>query len=123
MAEPTRDFKLDADGEWVTENGDFVRVGGADAVPQGIRIRVGLILGEAYLDESEGVDYFGSVLVKNPDPIVVRSVIGEQIAKTPDVVAVVGAQLTDEGDRQASIAYQVDTVYGQAFTDSVQVPG
>jgi hypothetical protein len=82
-----RDFKSDSSGEWVVEDGDFATVADADAVPQGIRIRVGMFLGECYLDESIGVDYIDSVFIKNAD------------------------QLVNEGGRAYSISYAVDTVY------------
>ncbi len=119
----TRDFKLDADGEWVVENGDFVTVADADAVPQGIRIRLGMFLGECYLDESIGVDYIGTILVKNPDPLVVREELRRGIAATPDVTDVIGAQLQlDSATREANIDYTVDTVYSETpFNSSAQV--
>jgi hypothetical protein len=106
-----RDFSSTSDGEWTVANGDFSTVADADAVPQGIRIRVGMFLGECYLDESVGVDYVDSILVKGADPLVVRALLSTAIADTPDVTNVVGAQLVDDGDRQSSIVYQVDTTY------------
>lgn len=114
MADPIRDFEGDANGEWVTLDGDFSVVAGAAAVPQGISIRVGMFLGECYLDEQEGIDYPNVILIKNPDPLVVRGVIQAQIVKTPDVTNVVGADLLQENaTREASIAYSVDTVYSE----------
>lgn len=107
-----RDFKSDADGEWVVEDGDFATVADAEAVPQGIRIRVGMFLGECYLDESIGVDYIDSIFVKNPDPLLVRSLLEAAIARTPDVTNVVGAALVGpDGEREASISYAADTIY------------
>jgi hypothetical protein len=106
-----RDFKSDSSGEWVVEDGDFATVADADAVPQGIRIRVGMFLGECYLDESIGVDYIDSVFIKNADPLLVRSLIERAISGTPDVTNVIGAQLVNEGGRAYSISYAVDTVY------------
>ncbi len=106
-----RDFKATEDGEWYIEDGDFKTISDEDAVGQGIRIRARTFLGEIYLDESVGVDYIDSILIKNPDPLVVRGLLSEAIAKTPDVTNVVGAQLINEGGRQYSIAYSVDTVY------------
>jgi hypothetical protein len=124
MADPVRDFKITDDGEWYTANGDFATVAGADAVRQGIRIRVGMFLGECYLDEAIGVDYINVVLVKNADPLVVRAEIQREIADTPDVTNVIGAQVDIDGaTREGSVSYEVDTVYSeQPFSDTIEVP-
>jgi hypothetical protein len=123
MADPIRDFEIDDDGEWVTSNGDFVKVGGVDAVPQGVRIRLGMILGECYLDESVGVDYLGSINIKNPDPLVVRELLRQAIAATPDVTNVVGAQLIQEAGREAAVDFAYDSIYSeQTISDQVDVP-
>jgi hypothetical protein len=123
MAGPVRDFMGTDSGEWVTQNGDFLTVAGADAVPQGIRIRLRLFEGECYLDESKGVPYIDQIFVKNADALVVRALLQDAIAGTPDVVNVVGAQLITDADRNASIDYVVDTVYSeQPFSAQVGVP-
>jgi hypothetical protein len=125
MADPVRDFASTASGEWATSNGDFGTVAGAAAVPQAIRIKVGMILGECFLDETIGVDYLGQIIdIKNPDPLVVRALIQAPIEDTPDVTNVVGAELIGpDKDREASIAYQVDTIYSQEpFSGTVEVP-
>lgn len=120
---PIRDFKSTEDGEWAVENGDFAPVAAAAAVEQGIRIRLGLFKGECYLDEAAGVDYIDVVMAKNADPLVVRAELQRPIADTPDVVNVVGAELQDDGDRNASISYVVDTVYSdEPFSAQIQVP-
>lgn len=118
-----RDFKATTDGEWDVTGGVFSTVADAEAVPQGIRIRVGMFLGECYLDESIGVDYIDSILIKNPDPLVVRALISDAIASTPDVTNVIGAQLVQESaTRDASIEYSADTIYGETpITDQIEV--
>lgn len=118
-----RDFKIDSDGEWVVENGDFTTVSDGDAVAQGIRIRVGMFKGECYLNQSIGVDYIDSVFVKNPDPLLIRSLFEAAISATPDVTNVVGAELVNEGNRNYSISYIADTVYAtDPLVGQVSVP-
>jgi hypothetical protein len=114
-ANPVRDFAGTESGEWAIVNGDFGVVAGAAAVPQGIRVRVKTILGEIFLDESLGVDYLGKILVKAPDPLEVRAEIGEQILSTPDVTDAMGTSLVGpDAERQATISYQVATIYSQS---------
>jgi len=111
MADPVRDFKEDASGDLAVIGGDFAGVSGIDAVKQGNKIRVRCILGEIELDESLGVDWLGQILVKNPDPIVVRELIREALADTPDVTSVVAADLRRISGRSYSVAYTEETVF------------
>lgn len=124
MAGAIRDFKGTADGEWAIENGDLAVVEGAEAIPQGIRVRLQMFKGECYLNESAGVDYIDRILVKNTDPLVVRALLSEAISDTPDVVTVIAAQLVqEEGTRNASISYQCDTTYSEIpLTEQVDIP-
>lgn len=121
---PIRDFRATEDGEWYVSGGKFEAIGGPEAVPQGIRIRVSFFKSECYLDEEVGVPYVDDILVKSPDPLIVRAVIQEAISKTPDVTDVVGAQLVQEpGSRDASISYEAATVYGeQTVVGQIEVP-
>lgn len=124
MAEQlVRDFEATADGEWAVRNGDFAAVAGEAAVPQGVRLRLGVILGECYLDEQVGTDYW-TIMEKAQDPLVVRAILEEQIAATPDITNVVGADLQREGGtREASISYSYDTVYStETLADQQAVP-
>jgi hypothetical protein len=120
-----RDFAMTATGGWAVVNGDFATVAGSAAVPQGAAIRLRMFLGECFLDESKGVDYLGKILVKNPDPLEVRAEFATAILDTPDVTDAVGAGLQGpNAQRQATISYQVATVYSQdPVAGEVQVPG
>ena len=118
-----RDFKSTSTGGWAVEDGDFATVADAEAVPQGIRIRVGMFLGECYLDESVGVDYVDSIFVKNPDPLLVRSLLEAAISGTPDVTNVVGAQLVKVDSRDYAISYAADTIYSdEPLVGQIGVP-
>jgi len=120
MADPVRDFAIDASGDLSIAGGDFSPVAGAAAVQQAVRIRVRTFLGEILLDQSLGVDYLNSVLVKNPDPLVIRQAILDQVSAIPDVTAVVGSQLVINPDRTASIKITYRTVYSETpVTDTV----
>lgn len=114
MANPIRDFLLDEDGDLSISNGDFALASGVEAVEQGISIRVKTFLGEIFLDESQGVDYLNQILIKNPSPLVVRELIREAIANTPDVTDVLGQQLVLNSNRTGSINYQVAHVYSSS---------
>jgi hypothetical protein len=114
---PVRDFLMDNTFALAVVNGDLAVAGGASiaanlqAVKQGIQVRVRLFLGEYFLDETVGVDWIGQILVKNPDPIVIRELIRTAIASTPDVVQVIGSDLIIRPDRSAAITYTARTRY------------
>ncbi len=125
MADPVRDFAIDASGDMAFANGDRAVVAGAAAVQQAVRIRVGVFLGEILLDQGRGVDYINQILIKNADPLVVRELIKDRIASVPDVVIVVGADLQLDGStREATIRYSYRDVYStNPVEDIVVVPG
>jgi hypothetical protein len=119
---PIRDFALDADGDMATVGGDRVLVGGIDAVAQAVKITLQLFLGEIFLNQAIGIDYINQILIKNPDPIIVRALIRDRLLAIPDVTDVVGANLVVDSNRSGSIAYQIRTVYSQIpISDTVTV--
>lgn len=118
-----RDFLADDLGDLAIVNGDFATVADAAAVPQGIACRVGLFRGEYWLDESEGVPWLDEILGRNRDPLVVRALITDAIATTPDVTEVVGAALELDGaTRLASIRYTVTTAYSTTVSGEIAAP-
>lgn len=122
MADPVRDFSLDDDGDLAVANGDRVLVAGRDAVKQGCQVKAKVFLGEIYLNQSIGVDYLNKILIKNPDPLVVREQIRARLLAVPDVLEVVGSQLTIDSNRAATITYQIRDAYSETpVSDSVTV--
>lgn len=121
MADPVRDFKLTDDGEWDSENGDLIRLGGADAVPQGIRIRLRMFAGECYLDDTLGRQWLEVILVKNPNRLLVREELREGITNTPDVTDAAGLDFQDLGNRQSLVSFVASTVYSDAKQADVVV--
>jgi hypothetical protein len=112
MAGPRRDILLDSNGNRVLVAGDYGFADGIQAVKQGIECRLKLQRGEVWLDESDGVDYRGVVLVANPRPVVIKAELGRPIAATPDVTNVVAADLVRLPNRAASIIYTAHSTAG-----------
>ncbi len=122
MAGPRRDFLLDARGNRVLVNADYGFADDLVAVGQGVRVRVSLFLGEYWLNEALGVDYLGSILIKNPVEIVVKGLISRAIADTPDVTQVVDTGYALDGrTRTAAVSYTAASPYG-VVTSGVQIP-
>lgn len=81
-------IRIDEAGDLALENGNFVWLRGIDWVRQRLMTRFKFFQGEWFLDERLGVPYFRSVLVKNPDLGVVRSIFRRIILTTPGVISI-----------------------------------
>jgi hypothetical protein len=112
---PRRDILLDDAGNRLLSGNDYAIADGLPAVGQGIATRVKLYRGEYWLDESLGVEWFGKVLVKNPNPLVIRAEIAAAIAAQPDVSTVRGVSYTfDARTRSAAVSYVAASTEGVA---------
>ena len=93
--------------------GDYGFADGAQAVKQGIECRVKLFQGEYWLNQGLGVPWLTDVLIKNPKPIVVKAVIGQAIADTPDVSQVVNVSYDVESrTRRGAVSYTAVSTAG-----------
>lgn len=117
-----RDYLLDSDGNRVLERGDQAFASGAQAVKQGIECRVRMFLGEYWMDQSVGVPWIQSVLIRNPNVLLVKSEIAKAIVATPDVSSAVSTAFSqDTAARTASATFEAASIYG-TITGSVSVP-
>lgn len=118
-----RDFALDDDGDIAVVNGDFAAVADEEAVVQGIAVRLRSFLAECWLDEAQGVDWIGKILIKGADPLLVRELLREAVADTPDVLEVASSFVEQQPDRSARVYYRVRTVYStQPLSQEVPLP-
>lgn len=113
-ARAPRDIKINLDtGELVIENGDLAFVSGVEAVKQSLMIRLRFFLGEWFLDNTAGVDWF-SVLGKKFTPEQPRALARKALLETPGVDAVTSLDVAFDGRTRAlSVRWSVSTDYGQ----------
>ena len=120
---PVRDILLDKQGNRLLNSAgtDYALVDGAQAVAQGVQCALSLQLTEYWLDQSLGTPYLQQILVKNPNPIVVKSVLAAQIAAVADITNVGNATLVlDSRTRAAAVTYSAASSVG-AVAATVQV--
>lgn len=114
-----RNLAIDANGELVLKNGNLVLASDGDAIKQAIQVQLNTFLGEWFLDDPTnpkvGVPYFQSVLVKNPNPDLLRKTFYDAILAVRGVVAVV------ELDLQFKSATRTLIVVWRAMTDAGQL--
>ncbi|MBU6429422.1 MAG: hypothetical protein KGR26_10455 [Cyanobacteria bacterium REEB65] len=75
-----------------------------DTATQAVGIRLKLILGEWFLDTRIGMDYFGTVFVKNPNLAAIEAMIQAAILDTPSIARIVNfSQVFDRTARQLTV--------------------
>lgn len=108
-----------ADGDIVVTNGELQTVDGDAHLSQFIRTRLLTFLGEWFLDQRVGVPYFRDVLVKNPNPTVLRAVLRKVVANTPGVVQIIAfSTVLESTDRTLSVDFEVLTDTGSIVPGS-----
>lgn len=113
------DILLDRDGDLkVSETGDISLT---ESVRQAIRIRLLWFLGEWRLGPLAGLDYWGTVLVKNPNLVKIWQAIRDEILSVNEVTAVKDLQLVhDVQARTLAVRYEAVTDE-ETFRDEVSI--
>lgn len=88
------DLRLNNEGDLLIEDDELKLIDGDDAIVQHLTIRLRFFLGEWFLDERLGVPYFDSVLIKNPNLVLVRGILRQAILTTPGVEQLDSFQFT-----------------------------
>lgn len=79
-------------------------VSGAPAMAQRVVIRLKSILNEWFLDQRYGLPWFDSILVKNPNPILITTLIRREVMKVPGVTKITRLDLVfDKVARTAGV--------------------
>lgn len=113
------DILLDRDGDLkVSETGDISLT---ESVRQAIIIRLRWFLGEWRLGPGNGLDYWGTVLVKNPNLVKIRQAIRDEIMSVEEVTGVNRVDLkADAAKRQLIVSYEAVTSE-ETFREEVKI--
>lgn len=118
------DFLQADDGDLDISTGDLGFSSGLSGVVRAIDQNLRLCLGEYFPDLSVGLDYFGQILVKAPNFLLIRELLSEQIAAAPYVSSVDVVQLSLSSDRKLSARCEASCDFGTAQVDAALVlPG
>ena len=118
------DILLNDSNEFVWVNGDLVMATGIDAIRQHLIIRLRFFLGEWFQNRDEGIDYYGKILVKNPDIPLITGILNRVVRETPGVVSVDVFDLTyvpSTRSLRLSFSATCDEDVPLVFTDFVLV--
>ena len=113
------DILLDSGGDLkVSEAGDISLT---ESVQQAIRIRLLWFLGEWRLGPLIGLDYWGTVLVKNPNLVKIQQAIHNEIMSVEEVTTVNDLRLSyDQKARTLTVNYEAVTDE-ETFRDEVKI--
>ena len=115
-ADTLRDLALDEEGQGdiTLAVGDLVLTSGLTGLRQSIAIRQRFFRGEWFLNLLAGIPYYQDVLIKNPDPGVLRSVFRADLLDTPGVLDVISLRLTrDAAARELNVQWRVSSDFGE----------
>jgi hypothetical protein len=115
------DIALDDNGDIQITGSDLSLTTGVDAIKQYMQQRFRMFYGEWFLDMERGIPYFQQVLKKNPDPVIVDSILKSTIINTPGVLQLTEFNLdTDAATRQLSLSFKAICTAGEvSFEESI----
>lgn len=113
-----RDLKIDSTtGDVVLDGDDLALVSDGAAIAQAVRANLRMFLGEWFADQTVGVPWFQSILVKNPNLVAVRTAIRSAIVNTPGIADLVSyTQTFDASARTLTVTFSATTDTGELVT-------
>lgn len=109
------DIKIDNLGELAISGNDLVLISGVDALLQRIARKLRFIINDWYLNSSKGIDYVGTVLVKNPNLNYIDNMIMITVTDDPEITRIVEykSEFINIGNaRKLQVAFRALSVYG-----------
>lgn len=117
-----RDLKIDwTTGDLAVVNGNFVLIDGIEAIAQSVRCRLQMFEGEWFLDETDGMPYFQTILVKNPNMDAIREAFRKRILGTVGVKDLLTLDLSyTSSARTLRVSFRASTDEGE-LSQTVEV--
>ncbi len=104
-----KSFKTNADGSVAIP---VTIIEGVDSVVNKLRQEFRFFKSEYFLDNRLGVPYFESILVKNPNLIVVENLLKKIIYDTAEVLSILDFNMELSTDRVLTVNFKCNTIYG-----------
>jgi len=101
------------DGDVAVVGNDLALTTGSEAVQQHLSQRLKTFLSEWFLDKRIGIAYLEQILIKNPDPVVVDSILKKEIVTTPGILELTQFILDfDPSSREMTLTFSARTSDG-----------
>lgn len=118
------DFELDPiTNDLVFQNFDFSLVDDTKQIMQNLAIRLRFILGEWYLDITQGVPYFEVFFRKAPNQIQIESILKEEIVNTRGILELTSFESDfDQRRRIYSVKFSARSISGEDLLKAMELP-
>lgn len=107
---------------YIGQTGDLAPPGklieGEAAIEQNVRIRLRFLEGSWFLDLAQGIPYVDTILIKNPDLLLVESIFREAILSTTGIQSVNTMDLSLDLTRKLTVSFTATMDTGQALVFS-----
>jgi hypothetical protein len=107
------DIKQDSDGDIFLNVNDLELTSGIEAKAQHLTQRLRTFLAEWFLDLRIGVAYFQQIMIKNPNPAIVDSVLKKEILNTPGILQLTSFDLDIATNRELTLSFRAITSEGE----------
>lgn len=107
---------------YIGQTGDLASPGkfvtGEAAIEQNVRIRLRFLEGSWFLDEALGIPYIDTILIKNPDMLLVESIFRQAVESTTGIQSVETMDLSLDATRKLTVSFTATMDTGQALVFS-----
>ena len=113
-----KDLLLDASGDLVISNFDFVLTDGLQGLAQRVKQKILCFKGEWFFDENIGTEYIDAISSKDTDSFV--AILVESIREVEGVKDVVSFDVKiDSTTRELQVSFEVSNNLGEIIGDTV----
>lgn len=118
------DFALNPlTNDLVFQNFDFDLVDDTRQIMQNLAIRLRFVLGEWFLDITEGIPYFEEFFIKAPNQIQIESALKQEIVTTRGILEITSFQSNfDTRKRIYSVQFSVRSISGEELQKELEIP-
>lgn len=115
-----RQIKLDVNGDLDYSTGTLVFLEDTEAIRQAVLTRLQFFKGEWFLFPDQGLPWFQSILIKNPNANVLNSVFRTAILGVAGVASLTKLDLTfDRGTRKLTVNFAAMTDLGATIAGTL----
>jgi hypothetical protein len=102
---------------------DFDLVDDTKQIMQNLAIRLRFVLGEWYLDITQGIPYFEFFFIKAPNLIQIESILKEEIVNTRGIVELISFESDYEARRRIfSVKFSARSISGEELLKELEIP-
>jgi hypothetical protein len=118
------DFELNpVTNDLIFEDFDFALIDDTKQIMQNLAIRLRFVLGEWYLDITQGVPYFEIFFRKAPNQIQIESILKEEITNTRGILELTSFESNyNSRSRLYSVKFSARSISGEDLIKEMELP-